>query len=258
MDRAAHPFAWTIAAVVASVVLSCSGRSEVADPPIDAASITRVEILRTNLLRAWDHLDSLCAEAARMDANAHPTPAEAARRSELEHRLTQARAAFDTAYGADQTALTGFLNVSLRTRPGSAETLSAMTLYAASAVRYARDVIDQSGDYRRAVDLLETARGYFDDGHTAPPAVLADALRRAQEFRVVTRARFAQLATGMTPAEVKTLVGVPFSGNVHQTEVGGKMVTSWLYGSEENSVTALYFDDRERLYAWKWDVMGSE
>jgi len=57
---------------------------------------------------------------------------------------------------------------------------------------------------------------------------------------------------------VKTLVGVPFAGNVRRSEVAGKSVTTWLYGSEDNGVTALYFDDRETLYAWRWNVMTGE
>ena len=109
-----------------------------------------------------------------------------------------------------------------------------MTLYAdeRDALRRATSSTS-SGDYRRAIDLLETARGYFDDAARRAAGSACRRSRPRPEFRVVTRARFDRLASGMTAAQVKALVGVPFSGNVHRTEVAGKQVTSWLYGSED-------------------------
>jgi len=253
MHRRANALA---AALMAGVMLSCSGRPEAASPlPDIAGGMARSKVARAALLKAWDDLDSLRNESESLASRQPPTPAVTDRINELENRLTRVQAAFDAAYNADQAALADVLN-SVGNSAVGPEAIVALNLCAESAMRYARDVIDHSGDYRRAIGLLDTARGYFDDLHAAPPRALTDALQLAREYRLITRARFDRLATGMTGTQVRALVGVPFSGNVHRSKVDGNGVTSWLYGSEDNSVAALYFDDRGMLYAWKWNVMG--
>ncbi len=247
------------AGLMAGLLLACSREQEAAAPAFDAAGgLARVQAVRAELVEVWDRLDTLRAEMAALDARPRLTAVDSARKAELGEKQPQAEARFEVLYGSDQATLAEFLNAALGSRPAAPETLAALHLYAESAIRYAHDVVAASGDYRRAIDLLETASGYFADAHLPVPQRLGEALRHAKEYRVITRARFDRLAAGMTASQVRSLVGVPFVGNVRRSEVGGKSVTTWLYGSEENGVTALYFDDRALLYAWKWNVMSGE
>jgi hypothetical protein len=235
--------------------VACSDGPEAAGPPFDAAGgLARCRAARAELDDAWRRLDAAraalvpgsTASAAGTDPTADPSTPEI--------ELAAAQTAFDLAYGDDQAALTEFLNAALRARVADQETGVALNLYADSAIRRAADVITRSGDYRRAIDLLETARGYFAEANAVPPPRLLAALERARRFSVITKARFDRLARGMTDEQVKALVGVPNAANVRRSEVAGKQVTSWLYRSEEGGVSALYFDDSLRLYAWRWNV----
>jgi len=251
-----HPFARTlVVGIVACCVFACSSKQEV--PPAAAAAtadLARIRAARGELEGAWNALDALRDEADALDAKQRPTAEESARRAELGTLIKGAEAQFETAYGADQSALAEFLNEALNTRPDDASTLAALRLYADSAIRNARDFVDHSGDYRRAIELLETARSYYEAVAAAVPADLTAAMAATREYRYLTRARFDQLKKGMTSREVKSLVGVPYYANVRHSEVGGKRVASWLYGREDGEVAALYFDDRGSLYAWKWDA----
>jgi hypothetical protein len=244
-------------AALAWAVIACSGAPPDAPAGFDpAAGLAVVVAARRNLDGAWARLDAVRAELVRLDLGQGRTAAAADLRSRLRRELAAARAAFEAAYADDQASLTAYLAAAIAARPAAEETRSALALAAGGAERYARDLIARSGEYRRAIDLLETTREYFEEAGQPAPASLLDALATAREYRVLTRARFDRLATGMSPAEVKAVAGVPFEGNVHHTVVAGKEVTSWLYGSGDGGVAAVYFDDRSRLYAWKWNVLS--
>lgn len=249
-----------LVALFLAAVLSAACRApEAAALRYDAADgLSRVESSRAVLASAWDRLDALRDEERRLTALEHQTASERARLSEVETLLPSAGAAFEAAYLTDQATLTDFLNTSLAAAPRSPQTRAALDLYAQSAVHYARDIVETAGDYRRAVELLETARGYYAGVGVPPPRSLAATLERISSYRVATRARFERLARGMREADVKALLGVPFSGNVHRSEVGGRRVTTWLYGSDEKGVAAVYFDERGALYAWRWDVLRDD
>jgi hypothetical protein len=255
MKRTMRTCVRTIAAALLICGVACSDGREAAAPAFDAAGgLARCRTARAELDEAWRRLDA--ARAALVPGSTVSTAGagSAGDRSTPEIELAAAQTAFDLAYGDDQAALTEFLNAALRAGKADQETAVVLDLYADSAIRCAADVITHAGDYRRAVDLLETARGYFADARATPPPALLAALERARRFSVITRARFDRLARGMTDEQVKALVGVPHSGNVHRSEVAGKQVTSWLYRSEDGGVSALYFDDSLRLYAWRWNV----
>ena len=248
-----------LAAIVVAVVAAClgtacaKGRTPATVPP-EAAGLASIEAGRSELLRAWDARDELREQLAALAEGQPADGATRVRREELEGRLKSAEAAFETAYASDQAALAEFLNQALNARPGAASTLAALRLYADSALRNARDYIAGSGDYRRAGELLETARGYYDAVSATPPADLVDAIAHAREYRCVVRPRFDRLRQGMTPGDIRALLGVPFYANIRHSEVAGKRVTTWLYSRDDGEVAAVYMDQQGRLYAWKWNV----
>jgi len=241
--------------VAACLAAACSGKPAQPPPAADgSAGLARIRAARADLERAWDALDALRDELGALGAGQRLTADETSRKAELIGKVKLAEAQFEAAYSADQSALAEFLNEALNARPKSDSTLQALRLYADSALRNARDFVDHSGDYRRAIELLETARSYYEAVAAGPPEDLAAALASAQSYRFVTKPRFDQLKKGMTTSEVKALVGVPFYANIRHTEVGGKTVTTWLYGREDGEVAAIYLDDRGTSYAWKWNV----
>jgi hypothetical protein len=250
-----HPLARTVVGVVACLAMACSGKPTPPSPAVGGgADLTRIRAARSELQRAWDTLDGLRDELEALGEGQRLTAEETARKDELTGKVERAEAQFEAAYGADQSALAEFLNEALNTQPKADSTFDALRLYSDSALRNARDFVDHSGDYRRAIDLLETAKSYYDAVAAGAPEDLIAGLARAREYRFVTKLRFDQLKKGMTTGEVKALVGVPFYANIRHSEVGGKRVTTWLYGREDGEVAAIYLDDRGKAYAWKWNV----
>ena len=248
-----------LASILACLVVACSGKQEQPLQGADAsADLARITAARADLDRVWNALDALRDELAALDERPRLTPEETARRSDLDGKVRAAEGQFEAAYSADQSALADFLNQALNTQPQGSATLQALRLYADSAIRNARDFVEHSGDYRRAIELLETARSYYEAVAAGVPDDLTAAIERARDYRFLTRTRFEQLKKGMSIPDVKALVGVPFYANVRHSEVGGKRVASWLYGREDGEVAALYFDDRGTLYAWKWDAKSAQ
>jgi hypothetical protein len=246
-----------IATLLACWSAGCVGGPEAATPAFDrVAGLERCRVAHGTLAAAWQRLDA-ARGAVENRADLLPTqPATSAPDAGgVETELAAARTAFDAAYADDQAALAELLNASVHTGAGGEAIATALGWYAESARRFAADLIATAGDYRRAIDLLETARDYFVDAHAPSPRELLDDLERARSYRVVTRVRFDRLSRGMTAPQARSLVGVPFSGNVRRAEVAGKRVMSWLYVNEDGGVTALYFDDSSHLYAWRWNVM---
>lgn len=250
-----HPLARMVAGVVASLAIACSGKPIQPSPAVDGgAGMTRVRAARADLQRTWDARDALRNELEALPAGQRLTADETARKAELAGRMTLAEAQFEAAYSADQSALADFLNEALNTQPKADSTIEALRLYSDSALRNARDFVDHSGDYRRAIELLETARSYYEAVEAGVPDDLTSALAKARAYRFVTKPRFDQLKKGMTTSEVRALVGVPFYANIRHSEVGGKTVTTWLFGREDGEVAAIYLDDRGKAYAWHWNV----
>ncbi len=66
----------------------------------------------------------------------------------------------------------------------------------------AQEWIDRGGDYRRAIEILETQL-QADPGY----ARLEQALARAREMRYVTPERFARVEPGMTALDVRAALG---------------------------------------------------
>jgi len=246
-------------ALVACALAACSEKAERRSGAVGtSAGLVRVRTSGAELEKAWDVLDSLRDELEALDEKQRLTPAETRRKVELLEQVEAAESRFDSAYGANLSALTDLLNEALHARPAGDTTQEALRLYADSAIRNARRFVDHSGNYRRAIELLETARSYYEAVAAVVPDDLTAALERASDYRFLTRARFDQLNRGMSAHDVKALLGVPFEANVRHSEVGGKRVASWLYGREDGAVAALYFDDRGSLYAWRWDARRAD
>ena len=251
-----YPLARMVAiGLAACLAAACSGKPAKPSPAVeDGAGLTRVRAARADLQHAWDALDALRDELEAQGLGKRPSAEEAARKAELTGKLKLAETQFEAAYNADQSALADFLNQALNSQPKADNTIEALRLYTDSALRNARDFVDHSGDYRRAIELLETARSYYDAVEAGAPDDLIAALADARAYRFVTKPRFDQLKKGMTTYEIKVLVGVPFYANIRHSEVGGKSVTTWLYGREDGEVAAIYLDEHGKSYAWKWNV----
>lgn len=122
----------------------------------------------------------------------------------------------------------------------------------AEELETARRFIELAGDYRRAIEICERALE-LDPGN---PALLA-ALSRAREMRFVTAERFAKVKEGMSPDEVKAVLGPPNLHNVR--ELPGNVV-AWFFDRDERGAAAgVWFERRQgKLTAYASDFHAVE
>jgi hypothetical protein len=147
-----------------------------------------------------------------------------ARAGALGDRLVRYLAGFDRRRGADDP-----------------EWKQAVRLKSDEDVAVAQEWIDRGGDYRRAIEILETQR-VLDPGYPR----LDQALARARDMRFVTPQRFARVQAGMTPVDVRAALGP-----VNLREVlrrPAEWLEAWYYPKRDGGKAAVYFryDERKR------------
>jgi hypothetical protein len=147
--------------------------------------------------------DEAVALADAVHAQEH---ALAVRSATLEQRLVRHIAAFKRRAGT----------------PASPALQQAIRMKSDEDIEVAQEWIERGGDYRRAIEILETQR-------PADPvyARLQQALSRAQEMRYVTAERFGHVQPGMTGAEVRATLGPVNLHNVLRRPA--ERVEAWFY-----------------------------
>ena len=119
--------------------------------------------------------------------------------------------------------------------PMTPEQVAAFRLKSAADRFVAREFIDKGGDYRRALDILKAAAAVDPDNPT-----LKSAIAEAEANRLVTPERFALVKNGMTPEEVRQVVGPVYLRNVK--EYPDKGIVSWFYPTaDDGHAAAVYF-----------------
>lgn len=95
----------------------------------------------------------------------------------------------------------------------------------------AREFIEQGGDYRRAIEIYETALATDPDNES-----LRKELEAARARRYITDARFKAVHEGMTEDEVRRLLGPPNRQDVREYPERG--VTAWFYPKDASGAAA--------------------
>jgi outer membrane protein assembly factor BamE (lipoprotein component of BamABCDE complex) len=114
--------------------------------------------------------------------------------------------------------------------PGDRQ-LAAIRLKSDEDILLAREYIEEAGDYRRAIEIYETALAADPDNPR-----LKSELETARARRYVTRERFAEVREGMTQDEVRRLLGPPNLQDVRDYPERG--VTAWFYPKNASGAAA--------------------
>ena len=129
------------------------------------------------------------------------------------------------------------------------EQLAAIRLKSGEDIVIAKEFIELGGDYRRAIDIYNSALAVDPDN----PA-LASALADAEARRYMTRERFAQVGKGMTEGEVIAALGRPLARNVR--DYPEKRVSAWFYPKNEAGEAAgVFFNDKKSVYSTDFDAV---
>ena len=114
--------------------------------------------------------------------------------------------------------------------PGDRQ-LEAIRMKSDEDILLAREYIRQAGDYRRAIEIYETALAADPDNPK-----LKTELESARARRYVTQERFAQLKEGMTLEEVRNRLGPPNLQDIREYPERG--VTAWFYPKDASGAAA--------------------
>lgn len=113
----------------------------------------------------------------------------------------------------------------------------------------AREYINKGGDYSRAIQILEQTSTLPVDNPE-----LAAALEEARANQYMDQERFAQVRNGMSPEEVRAILGTVNPRN--RKEYPERNVEAWFYRKEEG-IAGVYFQvegEESSVYRTEFDV----
>jgi hypothetical protein len=129
------------------------------------------------------------------------------------------------------------------------EQLAAIRMKSGEDIAIAKEFIDLGGDYRRAIDIYNSALAVDPDN----PA-LKSALAEAEARRFMTSERFALVRKGMSEGEVIAALGRPLQRNIR--DYPEKKVTAWFYPKNETGEAAgVFFTDAKTVYSTDFDAV---
>lgn len=200
------------------------------------------------------------AEAALVELQAIPenklTDEQKIELEEIQSRIELSVAENEAKFEEVQGLLADFLNIGINDYPESQETADALLIYADEAILVAEDMVVKSGDYKKAIDHLSTAEGYFNAANLTPYHPLVAKIAEFDDWRFITQERFDAVKKGMTKDEVVATVGQVYFRNIQESPQKG--VESWLYKKREGGAAAFYFKIKTgKVYDKNWEAVAA-
>jgi len=217
--------------------------------------IPEIEQMYADLTKNREELAGL--KTALAEAQAIPekkrTDETKAQIEDLPARIEALEKQISTGYDALQDKLADFLTTALNDFPQAPETAKGLEIYAKEAMYTAEDAIKKAGDYKKATEILQTAKGYYESIGLPPYQPLVDAMANFDEMRYITQERFDAVKKGMTEDEVAEVAGVPYYRNKKKDEKRG--IEYWLYPRREGGAAAIYFNKKKKVYHKNFDAV---
>ena len=175
----------------------------------------------------------------------------------LKARLEGGAAESETGFEEVQGLVADLLNVGINEYPESQETADALMIYSDEAILVAIDMVEKSGDYKKAIDNLTSAQGFFEAAGLTPYHPLVAQIEEFDSWRFITQERFDAATKGMTKEEVVAVAGQVYYRNVQESPDKG--VETWLYKKREGGAAAFYFKMKtQKLYDKNWEAVSTQ
>jgi outer membrane murein-binding lipoprotein Lpp/outer membrane protein assembly factor BamE (lipoprotein component of BamABCDE complex) len=217
------------------------------------ATITQ---LYETLTQTRADLESAQSSLAEIEALAERERSEEqqAMMEELPAQIEELTASQDATFEEMQAELAEYLNVALNDFPDSPDTARALGIYSEEAIIVAYDIVQKSGDYKKAIDHLASAENLFEQSGLATYQPLVDHISELDDWRYITQERFDSVKKNMTKEEVKVLVGVPYYQNIKIDDKRG--VEMWLYRKRGGGAAAISFRTKtDKVYHMNFDAV---
>jgi len=115
---------------------------------------------------------------------------------------------------------------------------TAIEMKSAEDMIIAEEYIWEGGEYRRAIEILDTALLLDPES-----ATLQAALEKATRNQYMTDERFAAVSKGMTQMDVRLAIGTVSRHNFR--EYPEKNVIAWFYRREDKGAAGVWFDQKD-------------
>ncbi len=137
--------------------------------------------------------------------------------------------------------LVAFLNADpmIEGEPPTERQVAALRMKSSEDMVLAREWIDKGGDYKRAIEIYQTALRFDPDNPE-----LEAALAEAEALRFMTAERFAQAKKGMTEDEVRAVLGQVNLHNVR--DFPDRKVLAWFFPTGEGGAAAAVWFRQEK------------
>lgn len=247
--------------VVVSLVSGCSrGPSEEEQKKAALeAQLATMEQQYQDLQQARTELAEAGATLAEIEAMSARERSEeqTAMLEELPAKIEELSAARDAAFDALQATLADFLNVALNEFPQDPATVRGLNIYSDEAILIAEETVAKAGDYKKAIQQMDSAASYYESLEIPVYAPLEEKIAEFEEMRYINRERFDQVEDNMTKEDVKEIVGPPYYQNIQVDEKRG--VEMWLYRKREGGAAAIYFKTRnEKVYDKNFEAVKTQ
>jgi len=226
----------------------------------EAQKQTKLQQQSLDLAKAYEGLQGLRAKVAEEQASLEELKKVPKRKlsdeqkqqiAQLPDQIKADSEAVATAYDTVQDKLSNFLNFALNEAPKAPETAGALEIYSKEAMVNAEDAVQKVGDYKKAIEILQTAESYYESAGLTPYPPLKDRMQKYDELRFITKDRFEAAKKGMNESEVAAITGVPYYMN-KKHEHG---VDFWLFPRRDGGAAAFYFNKHGKLYSKRWDAV---
>lgn len=231
---------WIVAVALAGLLAGCTDSEQTKQQA--AAEARKTEW--TWLEGAKKDLDAKRQQLASLETQAAAGADVAAQLDTLNQELDKAEEALGSrlaAYINGDPPLVG--------EPLKPEQLAAARMKSSEDMVIAQEFITLGGDYRKAIEIYESALVLDPDN-----AALKTALAAAETNRYMSAERFAQVKKGMTQDQVRAALGVPLSRNMK--DYPDKKVSAWFYPKNETGDAAgIWFNDKKVAYQVSYDAV---
>jgi len=259
MRKAVVPCLVTLLALV-GLLAGCSN-----EPSEEEVKSAELQQISASVQVDWDALkqarvDLAAAQAEKAEiegvAERRRTDEQKERLAALETEIPELESGKDAGYESVQEQLATLLTLALNDFPQAPETVTALEIYAEESMVTAQDHVANSGNYKKAIDILTTARSYFESVNLKTYQPLEEKLIEYDQWRFMTRERFDMVKKGMTHDEVAAVAGVPYYLN--KKEDAQRKITFWLYPKREGGAAAVYFNRKGIAYSMTWEAVKTK